>query len=171
VAKGIDATLDVIGPCVGAPGDDERRAIEAAAAALNVGDRIALHGAVPLDRLLAVYRDHDVFVLPTLPGEGIPRVLLEAMASGTPVVTTRVAGIPSLVADGRNGLLVESAEAAPVAEAILRLATDAPLRRRIIAAGYETARAFTLEAQAARMMQDVAARLGVMLRQPAVSSA
>jgi glycosyltransferase involved in cell wall biosynthesis len=171
VAKGIDASLDLIGPVVGAPGEDERRAIESAAESLNVRDRIALHGAVPLDRLMAIYGEHDVFVLPTLPGEGVPRVLLEAMASGLPVVTTRVAGIPSLVTDGGNGLLVDVAEAAPVADAIARLVADAPLRRRLIVSGYETARTFTLEAQAARMMQDVSSRLGVMLRQPAVLSA
>jgi glycosyltransferase involved in cell wall biosynthesis len=93
------------------------------------------------------------------------------MAAGVPVVTTRVAGIPSLVSDGQNGLLVDAAEAKPVADAIARLVTDAALRRRVIARGHETARAHTLEAQAARMMQDVANRLGVMLRQPAVSSA
>ena len=42
---------------------------------------------------MPLYRDYDLFVLPTLPGEGIPRVLLEAMAAGLPIVTTRVAGI------------------------------------------------------------------------------
>ena len=171
VANGVDATLDVVGPAVGAPGEDERRAIESAACTMNVRDRIALRGAIPLDRLMAIYREHDVFVLPTLPGEGIPRVLLEAMASGMPVVTTRVAGIPSLITDGRNGLLVDSADAATVADAIARLVSDGPLRRRLIASGYETARTFTLEAQAARMMQGVAAQLGVVLRQPVVSSA
>ncbi len=62
---------------------------------------------MPLDRLLPMYRDYDVFVLPTLPGEGIPRVLLEAMTAGLPIVTTRVAGIPSLVTHEVNGWLVE----------------------------------------------------------------
>jgi glycosyltransferase involved in cell wall biosynthesis len=171
VAAGIDATLDIFGPATGAPGEEERGAIQSSASALGVSDRIALRGSLPLDRLIAVYREHDIFVLPTLPGEGIPRVLLEAMAAGVPVVTTRVAGIPSLVTDGENGLLVDTANAKPVADAIARLVTDAPLRRRAIARGYETARAHTLEAQAARMMQDVSSRLGVMLRQPAVLSA
>ena len=72
---------------------------------------------MPLDRLLPLYRDYDVFVLPTLPGEGIPRVLLEAMAAGLPVVTTRVAGIPSLVTHEVNGLLVDEPTADAVADA------------------------------------------------------
>ena len=67
------------------------------AARWGVGDRVRLLGAVPLDQLLPLYRDYDLFVLPTLPGEGIPRVLLEAMTAGVPIVTTRVAGIPSLI--------------------------------------------------------------------------
>src|SRR5262249_6571863 len=125
VAAGIDATLDIVGPAVGAPGEVERAAIESAASALGVSDRIALRGALPLDRLIAVYREHDIFVLPTLPGEGIPRVLLEAMAAGVPVVATRVAGIPSLVTDGQNGLLVDTAEAKPGAAASERRETDA----------------------------------------------
>jgi glycosyltransferase involved in cell wall biosynthesis len=171
VALGVDATLDIIGPAVGAPGEAERRAIESAAETRGVRERIALRGAMPLDRLLPVYRDHDIFVLPTLPGEGIPRVLLEAMAAGVPVVTTRVAGIPSLITDGQNGVIVDQAAARPVAEAVTRLVTDATLRRRVIACAYETARAHTLEAQAARMMQVVSTQLGVALRQPAAASA
>ena len=54
------------------------------------------------------------------PGEGIPRVLLEAMAAGLPVVTTRVAGISSLIADGDNGLLVSDPTPDQVGEAIRR---------------------------------------------------
>jgi glycosyltransferase involved in cell wall biosynthesis len=126
---------------------------------------------VPLDRLLPLYREYDVFVLPTLPGEGIPRVLLEAMSAGLPIVTTRVAGIPGLVVHERNGLLVDEPVSPAIASAIARLAADGPLRRNLIARGYETARAHTLDAQAASMMHDVSARLGLTLRQPAVAPA
>jgi glycosyltransferase involved in cell wall biosynthesis len=114
-----------------------------------------------------MYRCYDLFVLPTHPGEGIPRVLLEAMTGGVPVVTTRVAGIPSLVKHQVNGWLVDEPSAAAVAAAIEGIVTDAPLRRRLIANGYETARGFTLDAQAARMLAEVSARLHVTLRQPA----
>jgi glycosyltransferase involved in cell wall biosynthesis len=164
VDRDVDATLDIIGAPVGAPGEEERLAIEDTARALGVANRVSLLGAIPLNQLLPRYRAYDVFALPTLPGEGIPRVLLEAMAAGLPVVTSRVSGIPSLVTHDANGLLVESPSAAAVAEAIGRLVRDGVLRRRIIAHGYAAARACTLEGQAARMMRDVSARLGLALR-------
>src|SRR5262245_55589006 len=155
---GIGAELDIIGGPVGAPGEDERRAILAAANTCRVADRVSLLGPVPLERLLPAYRDYDIFVLPTLPGEGIPRVLLEAMAAGLPVVATRVSGIPSLVTHETNGLLLESSSASAVANAVTRVVRDGALRRRLISHGYHTARAHTLEAQAARMMRVVSAR-------------
>jgi glycosyltransferase involved in cell wall biosynthesis len=171
VARGIDLTVDVVGPAVGAPGEAERAAIVSEAMQLGVENRVRLRGPVPLDRLLPQYADYDVFVLPTLPGEGVPRVLLEAMAAGLPVVTTAVAGIPGLITHERNGLLIAEPSPDALAAAIYRVLTDGALRRRLIAAGYETARANTLEAQAAGMLEEVSRRLGVTLRQPAVSPA
>jgi glycosyltransferase involved in cell wall biosynthesis len=166
-AREFPVDLDIVGPAVGRPGEQERAAIVDEAARLGVAAHVRMVGPVALDRLLPLYRDYDLFVLPTLPGEGIPRVLLEAMAAGVPIVTTRVAGIPSLVTHETNGLLVDRPSADAVAGALARLMDDAPLRRRLIANGYETARAFTLDAQAARMMSEVAARLRVTLKQPA----
>src|SRR5262245_48089927 len=165
--SGVDITLDIVGPTVGRPGDDEQTAILADARRLDVAERIGMPGAVPLDRLLPLYSRYDLFVLPTLPGEGIPRVLLEAMAAGLPIVTTRVAGIPDLVIHESNGLLVDEPSAGAVAGAMARLIRDADLRRRLIANGYATARGFTLETQAARMMEKVSSGLRVALRQPA----
>jgi glycosyltransferase involved in cell wall biosynthesis len=95
-------------------------------------------------------------------------VLLEAMTGGVPIVTTRVAGIPSLVTHELNGILVDEPTIAAIADAVQRIVSDGGLRRRLIANGYETARAHTLEAQAARMMREVSSRLGLRLRQPAV---
>jgi glycosyltransferase involved in cell wall biosynthesis len=164
---GIDATLDIIGPTVGRPGEDERSAILEAAKRLDVAARVSVPGPVPLERLLPMYRTYDAFVLPTLPGEGIPRVLLEAMTSGLPVVTTGVAGIRSLVTHEVNGLLVDAPTSSAVAEALARIVDDAPLRRRLVARGYETARGLTLETQAARMMDAVSRQLHVTLRRPA----
>jgi glycosyltransferase involved in cell wall biosynthesis len=159
-ARGGAVSLDIIGPPVGAPGEAERAGIERDAAA--TGAAVRLLGPVPLDQLLNRYAEYDAFVLPTGPGEGVPRVLLEAMASGLPVVTTKVAGIPSLITHEINGLLVEPT-AASLAAAVGRVIADPALRRRLIANGYDTARAYTLEAQAQRMMQSVSAHLRIAL--------
>ena len=64
---GMEASLDIVGPVVGRPGEDERAAILRDAERLGVGSSVRTLGAVPLDRLLPLYRDYDVFVLPTLP--------------------------------------------------------------------------------------------------------
>jgi glycosyltransferase involved in cell wall biosynthesis len=86
------------------------------------------------------------------------------MTSGMPLVTTRVSGIPSLITHERNGLLMDENGAESVAGAVSRVVTDAPLRQRLIANGYETARGLTLEAQAAKMMARVSSELGVSVR-------
>ena len=165
---GTKITLDIVGPTVGAPGEAERDAIVEEAARCGVSNRVSLVGAVPLDRLLPMYADYDLFVLPTLPGEGIPRVLLEAMSAGLPVVTTRVAGIPGLVKHETNGLLVDEPTADAVGAAMIRIVTDGSLRRTLIANGYATARSYTLEAQAPKMMTVVERELQVVLRRPSV---
>jgi glycosyltransferase involved in cell wall biosynthesis len=163
-ADGLDVTMDIVGPTIGRIGDQEREAIREEARRLGVYERVTLRGPVPLDQLMQRYREYDVFVLPTRPGEGVPRVLLEAMANGLPVVTTNVAGIGSLICDGGNGLLLDVGSADLVAAAIRRLIATPALRRRLIEGGYETARAHTLERQAAEMMRVVAAELGIQPR-------
>lgn len=165
-AGGLDASIDIVGPTVGEIGRSERDAIADEAARLGVADHVRCRGAIALDELMPLYRQFDVFVLPTKPGEGIPRVLLEAMANGLPVVTTDVAGIASLVTHEDNGLLVAEGSAAALAAQIRRLVDDPALRARLIARGAETARAHTIERQAAEMMAVVSAELGVTLKSP-----
>ena len=156
---GIDVTIDIVGPTIGLIGESERDAIAAEAARLGVADRVTLHGGVALDRLMPMYREFDLFVLPTRPGEGIPRVLMEAMAAGLPVVTTDVSGISSLIADGENGVLVRDDSISALVEAVRSLITTPSLRQRLIQGGYDTARAHTLERQADSMMRIVSAEL------------
>ncbi|MBY0493469.1 MAG: glycosyltransferase family 4 protein [Cyanobacteria bacterium] len=164
--EGRDVTVDIVGPPIGLIGESERDAIAADADRLGVADRVTLHGTVELDRLMPMYREFDLFVLPTRPGEGIPRVLMEAMAAGLPLVTTDVSGIASLVSDGENGLLVPDGSTNALVDAVRSLITTASLRQRLIQGGYATARAHTLERQAAELMQTVAAECGVQLRRP-----
>jgi len=148
VDRGFDVTLDIIGPPVGSPGVEEQQALLAESRRLVVDDRVRCLPPMALDALLPAYRAYDIFVLPTLPGEGIPRVLLEAMAGGLPVVTTAVAGIPSLITNENNGLLIETSSSDAVAAAVARLIDDGDLRRRLISGGAATARRHTLEHQA-----------------------
>jgi glycosyltransferase involved in cell wall biosynthesis len=82
------------------------------------------------DELRAIYRESDVLVLPSF-GEGLPVVLMEAMAMEIPCVATWIAGIPELIRDGIDGLLTPPADEQALARAILRLKTDPALRLRI----------------------------------------
>ena len=157
--NGRDVRADIVGPTIGQIGEAEQQVIAADAQASGVGERVRFLGAMPLDQLMRLYRDYDVFVLPTGPGEGIPRVLLEAMAGGLPIVTTRVSGIASLIRDGENGLLAEGSE--QLITAVRTLIESPELRRRLIQNGYATARAHTIDRQACDMMTHVRRELGV----------
>jgi glycosyltransferase involved in cell wall biosynthesis len=99
----------------------------------GLGDVIEFMGAQSQEELVREYRRAAVFVLPAaVPADGntdaLPTVLLEAMASGCPVISTRVAGIPEIVDVEENGLLVEPGNAGALADAIERVLGDAQLR-------------------------------------------
>jgi glycosyltransferase involved in cell wall biosynthesis len=78
----------------------------------------------------ALYSAADAFVLSSRK-EGLPMVLLEAMAAGLPVVATRVGAVPSVVQDGSDGLLVDAATPSGLAEAMSRLLSERPLGKRL----------------------------------------
>lgn len=79
----------------------------------------------------------DVFVLPSLT-EGTPMALLEAMAAGVPVIATAVGGVPMVITDGIDGLLVPSGNVEAISEKILCLKDDLELQRRLGRAGFDT---------------------------------
>ena len=107
-------------------------------------DRVSFAGHATAPEVLEHLKETDIFVLPTL-SEGTPRVLVEARASGVPVIASRVGGIPSSVEDGHNGLLVPSKNPQAIAGAIDRIIEDDDLRRNIIQNGYERARELTVD--------------------------
>ena len=95
-------------------------------------------------------RGLDMFILPSL-GEGIANTILEAMACGLAVVATDVGGNPELIQHGCNGLLVPAADPQALADAIVKLADDADLRRAMGQAGRQMAeQRFSLEGMVAR---------------------
>jgi glycosyltransferase involved in cell wall biosynthesis len=109
---------------IGGDGED-RSALQRQARSLGLTERVEFVGAV--SEPATFYRQLDLFVLPSL-DEALGLVLLEAMASGLPVVGTRVGGIPEILEDGAQGLLVAPADSRALAGAIRALWSD-PLRR------------------------------------------
>ncbi len=109
-------------------------------------------GYVPEAEKPRYFRSCDVFCAPSTGNESFGIVLLEAMASGRPVVASNIPGYRSVLTDGREGLLVERGDVSGLASALIRLLRDPDLRARMSAQGRETARCFAWERIAARVL-------------------
>lgn len=103
----------------------KRNFLEAKISEFGIRDRFRLIGFI--EDMPTFFAEIDVFVLPSLT-EGLPVVLLEAMASSLPVVASKVGGIPDILEDGKNGIFVPPGNSSELASAIKRLAEDARLR-------------------------------------------
>jgi colanic acid/amylovoran biosynthesis glycosyltransferase len=104
-------------------------------------DRVVLVGARQRDDVLDAYRHSDLFVLACVVGksgdqDGIPVVLMEALAMQVPVISTQVSGIPELVRHERTGWLVPERDAAAIANALVHLANDKKLRTDLAYEGH-----------------------------------
>lgn len=106
--------------------------LRARAAALGISARVSFVG-VRLD-MPDLLRAADLFVLSSI-WEGLPMVILEALAAGCPIVSTAVGGVPAAVVDGETGLLVPPSDPSALAGALERMVGDDALRRRVAAAG------------------------------------
>jgi colanic acid/amylovoran biosynthesis glycosyltransferase len=114
----------------------DRAALEARVADAGLTGRVRFSGQRTRAELVELLRRADVLAAPSVPTrggkrEGIPVVLMEAMAAGLPVVASRLSGIPELVADGESGLLVPPGDPDALAAALARLAADPALRSRL----------------------------------------
>ena len=114
----------------------ERGALEGLAERLGVGAQVSFLGAVGQEQIGALYESASIFCLASF-AEGVPVVLMEAMAMGLPVVSTRIAGIPELIEDGRTGLLVAPGRADELAQALERLLSAPEFGRELAASGRE----------------------------------
>jgi D-inositol-3-phosphate glycosyltransferase len=114
----------------GKRGDPELDALASRARELGIGDRVTFVGAVPQRDLPTYYSAADVCVVPSH-YESFGLVAAEALACGTPVVASKVGGLPSIVHDGENGLLVPWRRPEAFAESIELVLRNQPLRRRL----------------------------------------
>lgn len=123
----------------------------------NLRDRVTLVGYVHQDDLRRRYAAADVFALFCVAGsdddrDGIPNVLIEAMAAELPVVSTQFSGVPEVVVDGETGILVGTDDEIAQVEALRTILGDPVLRRRMGRAGrVRIIEEFTTEASAARL--------------------
>jgi glycosyltransferase involved in cell wall biosynthesis len=116
----------------------EKVKLKELAKTLKVSERIIFLGFVSSDDLPRYYSACDIFALPSL-YEQFGLVLAEAMACGKPVVSTEVGAIPEVVENGKTGLLVEPKNPTQFAEALLKLANDKNLRKKMGGAGRKKA--------------------------------
>ncbi|PKN65126.1 MAG: hypothetical protein CVU57_12000 [Deltaproteobacteria bacterium HGW-Deltaproteobacteria-15] len=115
--------------------------------------KVFFHGFVPHGENLFDYFDQcQVFVMSSYT-EGLPRVIVEAMARGVPVVATRVGGIPHLIRNGENGLLYEPDDKPEFCSALLGLLDNSKTRTDIIIAGYDSAKEMTFEKRGQVMLE------------------
>lgn len=130
------ATLTIAGS-----GPEEAR-LKEVAAELGVEARVQFAGRVDRDTMARLYRESDVVLNPSL-ADNMPNSLLEAMASGVPIVSTNVGGVPFMVQQGVSAMLVPPSDPVAMAEAAIRLLDDLTLWQRLSATGLAEARRYT----------------------------
>jgi glycosyltransferase involved in cell wall biosynthesis len=141
VDRGRDVRCQIVGD---GPLHDELRK---AAKDLRIADRVEFSGSLDAGAVLGAYRHATVVALPCRTDEngdrdGLPVSIVEAMAVGVPVVSTRISGIPEVVEDGVSGLLVEPDDMRGLAAALERVLDDSKLRRSLADAGWCVAQDF-----------------------------
>lgn len=133
--KSLDVLLRALATCDGvrlviAGAGEEGHAVEQLVSQLGLEPRVRLLGALPRERALELLAAADAAVLSSS-WENFPHSVVEALAVGTPVIATAAGGVPEVVRDGENGLLVPVGDAEALAAAITRFVTDAGLRERL----------------------------------------
>jgi colanic acid/amylovoran biosynthesis glycosyltransferase len=155
--RGVDAELELVGD------GPSREALTLLAADLGLHDRVRFSGAIGQDVIAKHYEAATVFCLPSL-SEGVPVVLMEAMACGRPVVAPAIAGVRELVRDGDTGVLVSPGRDDALADALEMLLGDPDLRRRLGEAGRRHITAFYNVDQSAGLLSELFA--GLLERPP-----
>jgi glycosyltransferase involved in cell wall biosynthesis len=131
---GLEAVSRMAGVSLLVAGDGPERAdMERRAAELGLAGRVRFLGPLPREHVLTLFRAADASLLSST-WENFPHTVVESLAVGTPVIATAVGGVPEVVTDGMNGLLVAAGDAAALAAAIHRFYGERGLRERLAAA-------------------------------------
>ncbi len=139
---------------------DAHASLQKLAQDLGITDAVDFLGFVPREQMAALYRQTDIFVLPSQ-NEGMSIALLEAMASGLPVVVTQTGGTSELVSDAINGRVVQWADVDGLTNALAPMVSDAGLRQRMGRTGRERAERFSwpeITREYLRLFEQVARR-------------
>ena len=140
------ATISGIGPDL-----DAARALVARHA---LGDAVRFSGAIAYDDAPLAYHDQDVFVSPTYM-EGFSNTVLEAMASGLPIVSCFAVGVMDCLRENENGLMVQPGDVPALGNALVRMIEDPALRRRLAVAALEECRSTYAWQPVARQIMDI----------------
>jgi len=158
--KSLGVTLDAIAAvpkvtlAIAGDGPD-RPALERRVRELGLDGRARFLGSVSRESVLRLFRAADASVLSSS-WENFPHTVVEALAVGTPVIATAVGGVPEVVRDGENGLLVPPDDPEALAAAIRRFFGDGELRRRLAEAARGSVAAYTEEAVFGRIEEELA---------------
>ena len=131
----------------------------------KLGDKVLFIGSRTHEELATVYASADIFVAPsiTVKGggkEGFGLTIIEAMASGVPVIASKTGGITDILSDGFNGLFVEEKDADQIAAQIRHLMEDADLRETLVKNGRDTAQRYSYRNIAARYYELIEKNMG-----------
>ena len=129
----------------------------------NLGDIVDVAGRVDAEKVPEVYRRNDIYISATMQ-EGMSNAMLEAIASGLPIITTQCEGVEELVAD--NGIVVEAATAEAIAQAIIQLADDRQRYEKMSACARERAKHFTWKSAAEKYVSLYDTVLSTARRRP-----
>jgi len=132
----------------------DRSQLETRARELGLGSRARFLGGTSREGVLRLFRAADAALLSSA-WENFPHAVVEALAVGCPVIATAVGGIPEVVRDGENGLLVPPGDPEALAGALRRFFDDDELRRRLAAAASESVAAYTEEAVFTRIEEEL----------------
>ncbi|MCC6617814.1 MAG: glycosyltransferase family 4 protein [Chloroflexi bacterium] len=155
--RGIDAVCWLAGD------GPDRAALEADVARRGMDDRIRFLGRQTRDQVIKLMHEADLLVVPSVPTasgrrEGLPVVIMEAMAARLPVVASAISGIPEIVHDQRTGLAVPPRDGAAIADAVRRLATDEAMRASMVENAARLVReTYDLDVVSARLVELFAA--------------